>query len=99
MKNLKFVMTETIDRMYEDLGWVDYYTIDKITNDALYMTIFTKVEITKEDERFDTLVLRNISLGEELNRDIIWDYFPSQNNIIFKFKTTLSKILSKTQHL
>ena len=99
MKNLKFVMTETIDRMYEDLGWVDYYTIDKITNDALYMTIFTKVEITKEDERFDTLVLRNISLGEELNRDIIWDYFPSQNNIILKFKTTLSKILSKTQHL
>ena len=91
MKRNNFVMLEEFDEIYKDLGWVDYYSITKITDDAITMVIYTKKEISKEDAEFDVLVSRNIDLGDKLGKEIIWDYKVSSYNFFSKLFRKLKK--------
>lgn len=88
---MKFLLLELIDKAYIDLGWVDYYTIDKITKDALFLTVFTKIKISKEDSEFDTLVIRNSELGELIGKEVVWNYKSSSSSPLKIFIRNLIK--------
>lgn len=84
-----FVTTGVFNSFYEDLGWIDYYTVTKITEKEIFMIFYTKKEISKESIEFDTLVLRNINLGEQLGKEIVWDYKPTVTNRFYMWFVNL----------
>lgn len=85
---MNLIFPKEFDRIYADLGWVDYYKIVDIADSEIKLIVYTKVPINSADDRFDILLERHAELGEKLHKDINWSVENSSstfNSIMNKF--------------